>query len=417
MVITPEPKRVVITGIGVVSPVGIGKKAFWESLKSGRSGVGRITRFDPSEVPVKIAAEVKDFNPHQFMDKKLIKRTDRFSQFGIAAAKMAVEDSGIDLDREDRERVTVFMGTAIAGGEFAEEQHTLLVKYGPQKVSPLLSIIFYNDSCVAQICIELGLKGGSLTLAGACAASSTAIAYAFNKIREGKADIILAGGVETPVIISFIATMSKLGAMSRRNNQPEKASRPFDRERDGFVVGEGSCVLVLEELNHALKREAHIYAELAGAGTSTDAYHITSPEPTAEQASRAMVLALTDAKLSPDQIDYINAHGSSTYVNDIVETKAIKKVFGSHAYNLIVSSTKSMYGHPMGAAGAMDLASTCLAIEENIVPPTINYEFPDPECDLDYTPNHARTVRINAALSNSFGFGGHNTCIALRRFK
>jgi len=417
MVITPEPKRVVITGIGVVSPVGIGKKAFWESLKSGRSGVGRITRFDPSEVPVKIAAEVKDFNPHQFMDKKLIKRTDRFSQFGIAAAKMAVEDSGIDLDREDRERVTVFMGTAIAGGEFAEEQHTLLVKYGPQKVSPLLSIIFYNDSCVAQICIELGLKGGSLTLAGACAASSTAIAYAFNKIREGKADIILAGGVETPVIISFIATMSKLGAMSRRNNQPEKASRPFDRERDGFVVGEGSCVLVLEELNHALKREAHIYAELAGAGTSTDAYHITSPEPTAEQASRAMVLALTDAKLSPDQIDYINAHGSSTYVNDIVETKAIKKVFGSHAYNLIVSSTKSMYGHPMGAAGAMDLASTCLAIEENIVPPTINYEFPDPECDLDYTPNHARTVRINAALSNSFGFGGHNTCIALKRFK
>ena len=417
MVITPEPKRVVITGIGVVSPVGIGKKAFWESLKSGRSGVGRITRFDPSEVPVKIAAEVKDFNPHQFMDKKLIKRTDRFSQFGIAAAKMAVEDSGIDLDREDRERVTVFMGTAIAGGEFAEEQHTLLVKYGPQKVSPLLSIIFYNDSCVAQICIELGLKGGSLTLAGACAASSTAIAYAFNKIREGKADIILAGGVETPVIISFIATMSKLGAMSRRNNQPEKASRPFDRERDGFVVGEGSCVLVLEELNHALKREAHIYAELAGAGTSTDAYHITSPEPTAEQASRAMVLALTDAKLSPDQIDYINAHGSSTYVNDIAETRAIKKVFGSHAYNLTVSSTKSMYGHPMGAAGAMDLASTCLAIEENIVPPTINYEFPDPECDLDYTPNHARTVRINAALSNSFGFGGHNTCIALRRFK
>ena len=417
MVITPEPKRVVVTGIGVVSPVGIGKKAFWESLKSGRSGVGRITRFDPSEVPVKIAAEVKDFDPHQFMDKKLIKRTDRFSQFGIAAAKMAVEDSGIDLDKEDRERVTVFMGTAIAGGEFAEEQHTLLVKYGPHKVSSLLSIIFYNDSCVAQICIELGLKGGSLTLAGACAASSTAIAYAFNKIREGKADIILAGGVETPVIISFIATMSKLGAMSRRNNQPEKASRPFDRERDGFVVGEGSCVLVLEELNHALKREAHIYAELAGAGTSTDAYHITSPEPTAEQASRAMVLALTDAKLSPDQIDYINAHGSSTYANDIVETKAIKKVFGSHAYNLIVSSTKSMYGHPMGAAGAMDLASTCLAIEENIVPPTINYEFPDPECDLDYTPNHARTVRINAALSNSFGFGGHNTCIALKRFK
>ncbi len=376
-------KRIVITGIGVVSSIGIGKEAFWESLKSGKSGISSITRFDTSKLSVKIAGEVKDFDPYRFMDKKLIRRTDRFSQYGIAASKMAVEDASIDLSREDRERVTVFMGAAIAGGEFAEEQHTIIVKQGPRKVSPLLSIIFYNDSCVAQICIELGLKGGSVTLAGACAASSTAIAYAFNRIREDHADVILAGGVETPIIISFVATMSKLGAMSRRNDQPEKASRPFDRKRDGFVVGEGSCVLVLEELNHALRREAPIYAEIAGVGTSTDAYHITSPEPTAEQASRTIRLALIDAELSPDEIDYINAHGSSTQANDVAETRAIKKIFGAHAYNLAISSTKSEYGHPMGAAGAMDLAATCLAIEQNLIPPTINYEFPDPECDLD----------------------------------
>lgn len=409
-------RRVVITGIGVVSSIGIGKEAFWESLKSGKSGVSHITRFDSSGLPVRIAAEVKGFDPHRFLGTKTIKRTDRFSQYGIAAAKMAVQDAAIDLDREDRERATVFMGTAIAGGEFAEKQHIILVKRGPHKVSPLLSIIFYNDSCVAQICIELELKGGSITLAGACAASSTAIGYAFNRIRENHADVIFAGGVETPIIALFVATVSKTGAMSRKNEKPEAACRPFDKLRDGFVLGEGSCVLVLEELNHALRREAHIYAEIAGTGTSTDAYHMTFPEPTAEQACRAMRLALADAQILPQEIDYINAHGSSTPANDTVETNAIKEVFGAYAYNLAISSTKSMYGHPMGATGAMDLAATCLAIENNLIPPTINYEFPDPECDLDYTPNEARTARINTALSNSFGFGGHNTCIALKRY-
>ena len=409
-------RRVVITGIGVVSSVGIGKKAFWESLKEGKSGMGRITRFDASELPVKIAAEVKGFDPHQFMDRKIIKRTDRFTQFGIAATRMAVEDAKIDISKEDQERVTVFMGTAIAGGEFAEEQHALLVKQGPKRISPLLGIIFYNDSCVAQICIEFGLKGASVTLSGACAASSTAIACAFEKIREGEFDLILSGGVETPIITTFVASVSKLGAMSRRNNEPEKACRPFDRKRDGFVLGEGSCILVLEELNHALKRGAHIYAEIMGAGRSTDAYHITFPEPTTEQASRAIRLALADAQILPEQIDYINAHGSSTRANDIAETRAIKNVLGEHAYHISISSTKSLYGHPMGAAGAMDLAATCFAIENNLIPPTINYEFPDPECDLDYTPNEARTGRINTALSNSFGFGGHNTCIAIKRF-
>jgi len=409
-------RRVVITGIGVVSPIGIGKEAFWESLKAGKSGVGNITRFDSSRLPVRIAAEVKGFDPHRFLDSRTIKRTDRFSQYGIAAAKMAVQDAGIDLSREDRERVTVFMGAAIIGGEFAEQQHAILLKHGPRKVSPLLSIIVYNDSCVARICIELGLKGGSVTLSGACAASSTAIAYAFNRIRENHADVILAGGVETPITELWIATVSKTGAMSRRNEEPKAACRPFDKLRDGFVVGEGSCVLVLEELGHALRRGTHIYAAIAGVGTSTDAYHMTSPDPTAEQACRAMRLALADAQIPPQEIDYINAHGSSTPANDIVETNAIKQVLGGYAYNLAISSTKSEYGHPMGAVGATDLAATCLAIENNLIPPTINYEFPDPQCDLDYTPNEARVARINTALSSSFGFGGHNTCIVLRKY-
>ncbi len=402
--------------MGIVSPVGIGKQTFWESLKLGKSGIDKITRFDASELSVRIAAEIKDFDPHQFLDHKTLKRTDRFSQFGITAAKMAVEDAGIDISKENEERITVFMGTAIAGGEFAEQQHKILLRDGPRKVSPLLSIIFYNDSCVAQICIELGLKGGSVTLSGACAASSTAIAYAFNRIRENHADVILAGGTETPIIPLFIATVSKTRAMSRKNEKPEKACRPFDKLRDGFILGEGSCILILEELNHALKREAHIYAEIAGVGTSTDAYDMTLPEPTSEQACRAMRLALIDAQTSPQEIDYINAHGSSTPANDIVETNAIKQVFGPHAYNVAISSTKSLYGHPMGAAGAMDLAATFLAIEQNLIPPTINYEFPDPQCDLDYTPNEARIARINHALSNSFGFGGHNTCIVLKRY-
>lgn len=408
-------REVVITGIGIVSSIGIGKEAFQESLRSGKSGVGKISRFDTSGLPVKIAAEVKDFDPHRFLDAKTIKRTDRFSHYGITAAKMAVEDAAIDLSGEDGERVAVFVGATIAAGEFAEQQHAVLLKDGPRKVSPLLSIMVYNDSCVAQICIELGLKGGSVTVSGACAASSTAIAYASDRIRQNHVDVILAGGVETPITELWIATMSKAGAMSTRNDQPEAACRPFDKLRDGFVLGEGSCLLVLEELDHALRRGAHIYARIAGAGASTDAYRMTSPEPTAEQATRAIRLALADAQMAPQEIDYVNAHGSSTPANDVVETNAIKQALGNHAYNLAVSSTKSEYGHAMGAAGAMDLAATCVALDQNFIPPTINYEFPDPECDLDYAPNEARVARINAALSTSFGFGGHNTCIVLRR--
>ncbi len=408
-------REVVITGIGIVSSIGIGKEAFQESLRSGKSGVAKISRFDTSGLPVKIAAEVKDFDPHRFLDAKTIKRTDRFSQYGIAAARMAVEDAAIDLSREDGERAAVFMGATIVAGEFAEQQHAVLLKDGPRKVSPLLSIMVYNDSCVAQICIELGLKGGSVTVSGACTASSTAIAYASDRIRQNHADVILAGGVETPISELWIATLSKAGAMSTRNHQPQTACRPFDKLRDGFVLGEGSGVLVLEELDHALRRGAHIYARIAGAGSSTDAYHMTSPEPTAEQATRTIRLALADAQMPPHEIDYVNAHGTSTPMNDVVETNAIKQALGNHAYSVAVSSTKSEYGHTVGAAGVMDLAATCVALEQNFIPPTINYEFPDPECDLDYAPNEARVARINAALSTSFAFGGHNTCIVLRR--
>jgi len=409
-------RRVVITGLGVVSPIGIGKENFWESLESGKSGAGKITRFDASGMSVRIAAEVKDFNACDFLDRKLIKRTDRFSHYGIAAARMAIEDAAIDLSKEDRERVTVFMGTAIAGGEFAAQQHKFFLEKGVRKVSPLLSIIFHNDSCVGQICIELGLKGGSVTISGACAASSAAIAYAFKRIADNHADVILAGGVETPIIPLFVATVSKTGAMSKRNENPEAASRPFDRKRDGFLLGEGSCMLVLEELDHVLRRGGHVYAEIAGVGSSTDAYNMTLPDPKGEQASRAMRLAIADSQIAAESIDYINAHGSSTPVNDVVETNVVKEVFGKHAYNMAISSTKSEYGHAMGAAGAMDLTVTCLAIERNVIPPTINYDFPDSECDLDYTPNKARIARINTALSNSFGFGGHNTCVILKRY-
>ena len=411
-----KERRIVVSGIGVVSPIGIGKDSFWEGLKSGRSGVDKITYFDTTNLPVKIAAEVKDFKPENFMDKKIIRRTDRYIQYGIAASKMAVEDANLQLEKEDRENIGVFIGAVQAGGEFGEKQHIIFREKGAHKVSPFLSTIFYTDSCTSHICIELGLKGNSATVSGGCTAGAIAIIYALNEIKNGKTDLMLAGGADATVISLFIAAMSKVNAMSRRNDEPRKASRPFDKKRDGFVVGEGGCVLVLEELNHALKREAHIYGEISGVGITSSAYHMTFPEPSGEQAIRAMRLALRDAKIPPEKVDYINAHGSSTIANDPIETKAIKSVFGPHAYNLAVSSTKSMHGHLMGATGAIEVAASLLAIENNLIPPTINYEYPDPECDLDYVPNQARVSRVNVALSNSFGFGGKNAVIVVQRY-
>jgi len=411
-----KERRIVVSGIGVVSPIGIGKDSFWEGLKSGKSGVDKITYFDTTNLPVKIAAEVKDFKPENFMDKKIIRRTDRYIQYGIAASKMAVEDANLQLEKEDRENIGVFIGAVQAGGEFGEKQHIIFREKGAHKVSPFLSTIFYTDSCTSHICIELGLKGNSATVSGGCTAGAIAIIYALNEIKNGKTDLMLAGGADATVISLFIAAMSKVNAMSRRNDEPRKASRPFDKKRDGFVVGEGGCILVLEELNHALKREAHIYGEISGVGITSSAYHMTFPEPSGEQAIRAMRLALRDAKIPPEKVDYINAHGSSTIANDPIETKAIKSVFGPHAYNLAVSSTKSMHGHLMGATGAIEVAASLLAIENNLIPPTINYEYPDPECDLDYVPNQARVSRVNVALSNSFGFGGKNAVIVVQRY-
>jgi len=405
-------RRVVITGIGVVSCVGIGKHEFWKSVSEGISGIKPIVRFDASNLSVRIAGEVKDFHAEQWMNKKLVRRTDRLEQYGIAATDLAIRDARIDLSTCDVERAAIFMGTAIAGGEMIEEQHRLYIEKGPHRVSPFLSTAFYNDSCVAQIGIMFGLKGAGVTISGACASSATSIAYARDRIREGHLDIIFAGGVETPIIGMFVAAVSRTGAMSTRNDEPEKASRPFDANRDGFVLSEGSCVLVLEEKEHALARGARIYAELTGVGMTTNGYKMTSPDPDGTQASRAIQIALDDAGV--DSVDYINAHGSSTLLNDVVETQVIKNVFGD-VTQLPISSTKSVYGHSMGAAGAMDLAVCCLAMRAGFLPPTINYETPDPKCDLDYVPNKGRKHEINWALSNSFGFGGHNTCIVLRR--
>lgn len=407
-----------VTGIGVLSCVGIGKENFWDSVKLGQSGIKRITRFDSSNLSVQIAGEVKNFDPTLFMERKLTRRTDRLEQYGIAATDLAIQDARIDLGKIDAERTAVFMGTAIAGGEMIEKQHLLYIEKGPRRISPFLSTAFYNDACAAQIAIMFGLKGGSVTVSGACASSATSIAYARDRIREGHLDVIFAGGVETPIIGMFIAAVSKTGAMSTRNDEPEKASRPFDAGRSGFVLSEGSCVLVLEELEHALARGACIYAELAGVGMTTDAYSMTSPNPDVIQSSRAIQMALSDANFGWEnfrEIDYINAHGSSTLLNDIVETKMIKEVFSKRAYGIPISSTKSIYGHSMGAAGAMDLAVCCLAIKNSIIPPTINYVVVDPECDLDYVPNVTRKANLEWVLSNAFGFGGHNTCIVLQK--
>ena len=405
-------RRVVVTGIGVISCVGIGKDDFWRNVVFGNSGIRRITRFDPSHLLVQIAGEARGFHPQEFMSKKLAKRTDLFMQFGIAATRLAIVDSLIDLNRIDLERASTYIGTAVAGGEYLETQHILYLKHGPRRVSPLLSTIFYSDAISEQISIEFGLKVGCATIAGACAASATSIALACDQIRQGKLDVIFAGGAETPIIGLFLAALSNARAMSRRNDEPKRASRPFDLNRDGFVLSEGACVLVLEELEHARARDARIYAEIAGVGMTSDAYSMTAPAPDAEQATRAMLMAMKEART--DHVDYINAHGSSTQLNDYVETQAIKNVFGKKT-PIPISSTKSVYGHSMGAAGAMDLAVCCLAMQEGTLPPTINLETKDPACDLNYVPNKAWPCEINWALSNSFGFGGYNTGIVLRR--
>lgn len=409
-------KRVVITGLGIISPVGIGKEAFWQALLKGQSGIGRLTRFDPSAYDSKIAGEVKDFVPEQYLDRKEIKRMDRFTQFGVVAARLAVEDAALDLAREDAERIGVVIGSGIGGIETLCEQHGVLLAKGPNRVSPLFIPMMITNMAAGQIAIALGSKGPNITVVTACASGTNAVGEAFKTLQRGAASVVLAGGTETPIVPIAMAGFCSMRAMSTSNDEPQRASRPFDRNRDGFVIGEGAGIMVLETLEHATTRGAMIYGEIAGYGCTADGYHITAPEPGGTEAARAIQLALQDAGIAPEQVDYINAHGTSTELNDKIETLAIKRVLGDHAYRVPVSSIKSMTGHTMGAAGALEAIACVLTINTGWLPPTINLENPDPECDLDYVPNQAREHPVTVAVSNSFGFGGQNGVLVIRKF-
>jgi 3-oxoacyl-[acyl-carrier-protein] synthase II len=409
-------RRVVVTGMGVITPVGNDVATFWKSLIEGKSGVRVIDRFDVTDYPTKIAAQVEGFNPEDFIDKKEAKRMDRFAQFAVACAKMAKEDAGLEITPENAERVGVYIGSGIGGISTLMEQHQILLEKGPRRVSPFMIPMMISDMASGQVSIHLGAKGPNSSPISACATGTNAIGDAFKIIERGHADVMLTGGAEATIHPIALAGFSAARALSQRNDEPEKASRPFDRDRDGFVMGEGAGVLVLESLDHALARGAKIYAEIVGYGMSGDAYHITQPAPEGEGAARAMREALRDAEIDPSEVDYINAHGTSTDFNDKFETIAIKTAFGDSAYKVAISSTKSMTGHLLGAAGAIEAVASIMAIKEDIIPPTINYENPDPDCDLDYVPNEARRTEVKVAMSNSLGFGGHNASIIFKEY-
>ena len=409
-------RRVVITGLGPVTPVGIGKEKFWNSLVEGVSGISYITKFDTKDYTSKIAGEVKDFQPENFIDKREARKMDKFTQFAVAGAKLAIEDSGLDIEKIDAKKVGVILGSGIGGIETLEIEHTKLMERGPKRISPFFIPMMISNMAPGQISMIFGFKGPSFTITTACASGSHAIGEAFRTIERGGADIIVSGGSEAAVCQMSVGGFCSMKALSTRNDDPTKASRPFDKERDGFVMGEGAGILILEELNHALKRKAHIYGEIIGYGSTSDAYHITAPDPEAEGAAEALRLALEDGGIEPSEVDYINAHGTSTYYNDKLETLAIKKTFGEYAKKLSISSTKSMTGHLLGAAGGVEAIVSVLAIENNIIPPTINYENPDPECDLDYTPNKAVKKEVKYAISNSLGFGGHNASLLFKKY-
>lgn len=409
-------RRVVITGLGVVSPVGTGKDVFWESLMQGKSGIGPITRFDASDYATKVAGEVKDFDYTLYIDKKEGKRMDRFAHFAIAASKLAIEDAKLDLDKENRDRIGTCIGSGIGGVETLHEQYKTLFEKGPGRVSPFFVPMMIANMAAGQVSITFGLNGPNTAIVTACASGTNSIGDAFKIIKRGDADVMVAGGTEAAVSPIACAGFCSMKAMSTRNDEPTKASTPFDKSRDGFVMGEGSGVVVLESLEHALARGAHIYAEVIGYGTNADAYHITAPAPEGAKAMECMRLALEDAGVQPEEVNYINAHGTSTPMNDRYETMAIKKLFGDHAYKLAVSSTKSMTGHLLGAAGGIEAIVCALAVERDEIPPTINYTTPDEELDLDYVPNVGRKVPVNMALSNSFGFGGHNATLLVKKY-
>ena len=409
--------RVVVTGLGAVTPLGNDVPTLWEGLLAGRSGVGSITLFDPSHLGVRIAAEVKDFDPVALFGPREARRNDRFALFALEAARQVVVDAGLQLEEEDRREVGVLIGTAIGGIHTLLKNYDILQKSGPHRVSPFMAPMMMPNAASAAVAITHGLRGPNLCVASACATGSHAIGEAAEVIRRGHAEVMICGGSEAVVHPLSLAAFKNMGAVSTRNDEPERASRPFDAGRDGFVMGEGAGVLILESLEHARRRGARIYGELVGYGATADAWHITAPEEMGQGAVSAMERALRDAGLSPEEVDYINAHGTSTPLNDRTETRAIRAVFGPHADRLAVSSTKSMLGHLMGAAGAVEAIACIKSLETGWVHPTLNYETPDPECDLDYVPNQARKLEPGVVLSNSFGFGGHNGCLVFRRWE
>ena len=410
-------RRVVLTGLGLVSPLGLGVERNWKAMLAGTSGIGPITKFDVGAFSSQIAGEASDFDPLEFMDKKESRKMDPFIQFAVAAAAHAIEDSGIKMDLLAGDRTGVYVGSGIGGIGAIENQHEILLTKGPSRVSPFFLISSIINEASGQISIRYKAQGPNSATATACATGTHAVGDSFRIIARGDADIMLAGGAEAPITPLGLAGFCAMRALSLRNDEPQKASRPFDAQRDGFVMGEGAGIVVLEELGVALKRGARIYAEIVGYGMSGDAYHVSAPCLDGEGAYQAMFRALKDARIAPDVIDYINAHGTSTLFNDKIETLAIKRLFGDHARKIGINSTKSMTGHLLGAAGGIETAACALCLMEQIMPPTVNYEFPDPECDLDYVPNKARPASINYALSNSFGFGGTNGALVFKRFE
>lgn len=410
-------RRVVVTGVGLVSPVGIGTEDTWQAVRSGKSGIGPITAFDAKDFACRIAGEVKGFDPFQYVEKKEVKKMGRFIQFAIAASDFAIAGASLKVDAENEERVGVYIGSGIGGFEVIEREHKALLEHGPRRISPFFIVATIVNLASGQVSIRSGAKGPNSATATACTTSAHSIGDSFRIIQRGDADVMICGGTEACITPMGIGGFAAARSLSTRNNEPERASRPWDKDRDGFVVGEGAGILILEELDTAKRRGARILAEIVGYGMSGDAHHVTAPSEDGDGAYRVMRNALRDAGLEPKQIDYINAHGTSTELGDRIESMAIKRCFGEHARRVAVSSTKSMTGHLLGGAGGLEAGITVMAIRDQVAPPTINYETPDPECDLDYVPNHARPMHIELALSNSFGFGGTNGALIFKRYR
>jgi 3-oxoacyl-[acyl-carrier-protein] synthase II len=409
-------RRVVVTGLGLITPLGTGIQKTWEAICKGASGIDRITAFDPSDYPAQMAGEVKDFNAEDFIERKDIKKMDVFIQYALGAGTMAVENAGLKISEANADRVGVIVGAGIGGINTIERYHSVLLESGQRRISPFFIPMLITNLAAGQISMRFGARGPNSCVTTACAAGTHAIGDSFKIIQRGDADAMIAGGSESAITPLTVAGFANMKALSNRNDTPQKASRPFDMERDGFVIAEGAGIVILEELTTALTRGAKVYAEVIGYGMTGDAYHMTAPDPEGRGVINCMQKALRDAGIAPEAVDYINAHGTSTPYNDKHETMAIKQVFGEHAQKLAVSSTKSMTGHLLGAAGGVEAAFCALGLSEGIMPPTINYEHPDPECDLDYVPNHARHTDLDIVVSNSFGFGGTNACIVLKRY-